>query len=126
MKNLTSIQKTLVIAGLVSILSDAILGIVFNQSLAVVAVLGVIQLILSQAVCYIWIYAPLKVEQTRRMKLFSLGIVITIILAALIAFLVPANFRSYSGAIIALLSYVGAILMREVEHTNPANKKTKE
>ncbi len=102
-----------------------VLGLIWNNQLAVVIVLGVIQFILIQAVCYVGIYSQMKVGTSRGTKLFSWGILTTFLFSAIIAIFAPENFRSYSGAIIALLGYGSALIMREVENTNPANKNQK-
>ncbi|EMG28337.1 hypothetical protein X560_1582 [Listeria fleischmannii 1991] len=125
MKKLTAQQKTLVIIGIILMIAVTIFGIIWNNQLAVVIILGVVQFILIQAVCYVGIYSQMKVGTSRGTKLFSWGILTTIVFAAIIAIFAPDNFRSYSGAIIALLGYGSALIMREVENTNPANKKQK-
>ncbi|EIA20105.1 hypothetical protein [Listeria fleischmannii] len=125
MKKLTAQQKTLVIIGIILMIAVTIFGIIWNNQLATVIILGVVQFVLIQAVCYVGIYSQMKVGTSRGTKLFSWGILTTILFAVIIAIFAPDNFRSYSGAIIALLGYGSALIMREVENTNPANKKQK-
>lgn len=120
---LTSTQKTAIIAGFILMLLVAILGLLFNQSLVLVSLLGIVQFILIQVICFIWIYAPIQAERSRKQKLFIWGILLTAAVLLIIAFIVPDNFRSYSGFMIALVGYAAAVVMREVENTNPANKK---
>lgn len=125
MKKLTAQQKTLVIIGIILMIAVTIFGIIWNNQLATVIILGVVQFVLIQAVCYVGIYSQMKVGTSRGTKLFGWGILTTILFAAIIAIFAPDNFRFYSGAIIALLGYGSALIMREVENTNPANKKQK-
>ncbi|EUJ18131.1 hypothetical protein MAQA_10266 [Listeria aquatica FSL S10-1188] len=120
---LTSKQKTAVITGFILMFAIAILGLLFNQSLALVWILGILQFILIQVTCFIWIYAPIQADQARKRKLFSWGVLLTALVLLILALVVPDNFRSYSGFMIALVGYAAAVVMREVENTNPANKK---
>ncbi|EUJ64790.1 hypothetical protein MCOL2_01245 [Listeria fleischmannii FSL S10-1203] len=79
MKKLTAQQKTLVIIGIILMIAVTIFGIIWNNQLATVIILGVVQFVLIQAVCYVGIYSQMKVGTSRGTKLFSWGILTTIL-----------------------------------------------
>ncbi|WP_239255597.1 hypothetical protein [Listeria ilorinensis] len=116
-------QKLAIITGIILMVAIAVLGVIFNKNLGIIIPLSVIQFVLIQAICYIGIYSKMKVGTARGRKLFTWGMVTTLIFSIIIILFAADNFRTYAPAIIALLGYASALIMREVENTNPANKK---
>ncbi|MBC1401312.1 hypothetical protein [Listeria booriae] len=123
MKQLSSGKKIVVILGIIALIAISISAIWLNDNLTAVITISVIQFILIQAVCYVGIYSEMKVGSARGHKLFTWGIVTTLIFMGLIYIFAADNFRQYSAAIIALLGFSSALIMREVENTHPDNKK---
>ncbi|HBJ9330332.1 TPA: hypothetical protein LEQ01_001761 [Listeria monocytogenes] len=123
MKKLSPMQKFIVIIGIIVMIIIAILAVVWNSNLTAVIGLSVVQFIIIQFVCYVGIYSHMKVGTARGTKLFSWGILTTLLFSAII--FATDNFRTYSAAMIALIGYAAALMMREIENTNPANKKQK-
>ncbi|MBC2304066.1 hypothetical protein [Listeria booriae] len=123
MKQLSSGKKIVVILGIIALIAVSISAIWLNDNLTAVITISVIQFILIQAVCYVGIYSEMKVGSARGHKLFTWGIVTTLIFMGLIYIFAADNFRQYSAAIIALLGFSSALIMREVENTHPDNKK---
>lgn len=123
MKQLSSGKKIIVILGIITLIAISISTIWLNDNLTAVITISVIQFILIQAVCYVGIYSEMKVGSARGHKLFTWGIVTTLIFMGLIYIFAADNFRQYSAAIIALLGFSSALIMREVENTHPDNKK---
>ncbi|MBC2005372.1 hypothetical protein HCA78_16470 [Listeria booriae] len=123
MKQLSSGKKIVVILGIIALIAISISTIWLNDNLTAVITISVIQFILIQAVCYVGIYSEMKVGSARGHKLFTWGIVTTLIFMGLIYIFAADNFRQYSAAIIALLGFSSALIMREVENTHPDNKK---
>ncbi|MBC1211323.1 hypothetical protein [Listeria booriae] len=123
MKQLSSGKKIIVILGIIALIAISISAIWLNDNLTAVITISVIQFILIQAVCYVGIYSEMKVGSARGHKLFTWGIVTTLIFMGLIYIFAADNFRQYSAAIIALLGFSSALIMREVENTHPDNKK---
>ncbi|CAM4117066.1 hypothetical protein [Listeria booriae] len=123
MKQLSSGKKIIVILGIIALIAISISTIWLNDNLTAVITISVIQFILIQAVCYVGIYSEMKVGSARGHKLFTWGIVTTLIFMGLIYIFAADNFRQYSAAIIALLGFSSALIMREVENTHPDNKK---
>lgn len=103
----------------------SILAVAWNSNLTVVIGLSVVQFIIIQFVCYVAIYSHMKVGTARGAKLFSWGVLTTLLFSAIIFIFATDNFRTYSAAMIALIGYSAALMMREIENTNPANKKQK-
>lgn len=125
MSKLSPVQKFIVIAGIVVMVIVSILAVIWNSNLAAVIGLSVAQFIIIQLVCYVGIYSHMKVGTARGTKLFSWGILTTLLFSAIIFIFATDNFRTYSAAMIALIGYCAALMMREIENTNPANKKQK-
>ncbi|EAD5765775.1 TPA: hypothetical protein LWK74_000833 [Listeria innocua] len=125
MSKLSPVQKFIVIAGIVVMVVISILAVIWNSNLAAVIGLSVAQFIIIQLVCYVGIYSHMKVGTARGTKLFSWGILTTLLFSAIIFIFATDNFRTYSAAMIALIGYCAALMMREIENTNPANKKQK-
>ncbi|EHF3611508.1 hypothetical protein ABW380_002318 [Listeria innocua] len=125
MSKLSPVQKFIVIAGIVVMVIISILAVIWNSNLAAVIGLSVAQFIIIQLVCYVGIYSHMKVGTARGTKLFSWGILTTLLFSAIIFIFATDNFRTYSAAMIALIGYCVALMMREIENTNPANKKQK-
>ncbi|MBC1273576.1 hypothetical protein [Listeria booriae] len=123
MKQLSSGKKIIVILGIIALIAISISAIWLNDNLTAIITISVIQFILIQAVCYVGIYSEMKVGSARGHKLFTWGIVTTLIFMGLIYIFAADNFRQYSAAIIALLGFSSALIMREVENTHPDNKK---
>ncbi|MBC1359073.1 hypothetical protein HB847_07550 [Listeria booriae] len=123
MKQLSSGKKIIVILGIIALIAISISAIWLNDNLTAVITISVIQFILIQVVCYVGIYSEMKVGSARGHKLFTWGIVTTLIFMGLIYIFAADNFRQYSAAIIALLGFSSALIMREVENTHPDNKK---
>ncbi|MBC1335183.1 hypothetical protein HCA00_02805 [Listeria booriae] len=123
MKQLSSGKKIVVILGIIALIAISISAIWLNDNLTAVITISVIQFILIQAICYVGIYSEMKVGSARGHKLFTWGIVTTLIFMGLIYIFAADNFRQYSAAIIALLGFSSALIMREVENTHPDNKK---
>ncbi|MBC1246899.1 hypothetical protein [Listeria booriae] len=123
MKQLSSGKKIIVILGIIALIAISISTIWLNDNLTAIITISVIQFILIQAVCYVGIYSEMKVGSARGHKLFTWGIVTTLIFMGLIYIFAADNFRQYSAAIIALLGFSSALIMREVENTHPDNKK---
>ncbi|MBC1234425.1 hypothetical protein [Listeria booriae] len=123
MKQLSSGKKIIVILGIIALIAISISTIWLNDNLTAIITISVIQFILIQAVCYVGIYSEMKVGSARGHKLFTWGIVTTLIFTGLIYIFAADNFRQYSAAIIALLGFSSALIMREVENTHPDNKK---
>lgn len=123
MKQLSSGKKIIVILGIIALIAISISTIWLNDNLTAVITISVIQFILIQAVCYVGIYSEMKVGSARGHKLFTWGVVTTLIFMGLIYIFAADNFRQYSAAIIALLGFSSALIMREVENTHPDNKK---
>ncbi|EUJ45825.1 hypothetical protein [Listeria riparia] len=123
MKQLSSGKKIIVILGIIALIAISISTIWLNDNLTAVITISVIQFILIQAVCYVGIYSEMKVGSARGHKLFTWGIITTLIFMGLIYIFAADNFRQYSAAIIALLGFSSALIMREVENTHPDNKK---
>ncbi|MBC1292172.1 hypothetical protein [Listeria booriae] len=123
MKQLSSGKKIVVILGIIALIAISISAIWLNDNLTAVITISVIQFILIQAVCYVGIYSEMKVGSARGHKLFTWGIVTTLIFMGLIYIFAADNFRQYSAVIIALLGFSSALIMREVENTHPDNKK---
>ncbi|MBC1813251.1 hypothetical protein HCJ57_11680 [Listeria booriae] len=123
MKQLSSGKKIVVILGIIALIAISISAIWLNDNLTAIITISVIQFILIQAVCYVGIYSEMKVGSARGHKLFTWGIVTTLIFMGLIYIFAADNFRQYSAAIIALLGFSSALIMREVENTHPDNKK---
>ncbi|MBC1230914.1 hypothetical protein HB816_10685 [Listeria booriae] len=126
MKQLSSGKKIIVILGIIALIAISISAIWLNDNLTAIITISVIQFILIQAVCYVGIYSEMKVGSARGHKLFTWGIVTTLIFMGLIYIFAADNFRQYSAAIIALLGFSSALIMREVENTHPDNKKQKQ
>lgn len=116
-------KKIIVILGIIALIAISISTIWLNDNLTAVITISVIQFILIQAVCYVGIYSEMKVGSARGHKLFTWGIITTLIFMGLIYIFAADNFRQYSAAIIALLGFSSALIMREVENTHPDNKK---
>lgn len=116
-------QKFMVITGIIVMIIISILAVVWNNNLTVVIGLSILQFFIIQFVCYVGIYAHMKVGTARGTKLFSWGILTTLLFSAIIFIFATDNFRTYSAAMIALIGYAAALMMREIENTNPANKK---
>ncbi|EDO1157754.1 hypothetical protein K5A21_002630 [Listeria innocua] len=125
MSKLSPVQKFIVIAGIVVMVVISILAVIWNSNLAAVIGLSVAQFIIIQLVCYVGIYSHMKVGTARGTKLFRWGILTTLLFSAIIFIFATDNFRTYSAAMIALIGYCAALMMREIENTNPANKKQK-
>ncbi|MBC1376518.1 MULTISPECIES: hypothetical protein [Listeria] len=125
MSKLSPVQKFIVIAGIVVMVIISILAVIWNSNLAAVIGLSVAQFIIIQLVCYVGIYSHMKVGTARGTKLFSWGILTTLLFSVIIFIFATDNFRTYSAAMIALIGYCAALMMREIENTNPANKKQK-
>ncbi|MBC2140204.1 hypothetical protein [Listeria innocua] len=125
MSKLSPVQKFIVIAGIVVMVIISILAVIWNSNLAAVIGLSVAQFIIIQLVCYVGIYSHMKVGTARGTKLFSWGILTTLLFSAIIFIFATDNSRTYSAAMIALIGYCAALMMREIENTNPANKKQK-
>ncbi|ECR4262365.1 hypothetical protein F1B89_03860 [Listeria monocytogenes] len=125
MKKLSPMQKFIVIIGIIVMIIIAILAVVWNSNLTAVIGLSVVQFIIIQFVCYVGIYSHMKVGTARGTKLFSWGILTTLLFSAIIFIFATDNFRTYSAAMIALIGYAAALMVREIENTNPANKKQK-
>ncbi|EUJ24200.1 hypothetical protein PGRAN_05761 [Listeria grandensis FSL F6-0971] len=126
MKQLSSSKKVIVILGIIALLAVSVMAIMFNNDLTSVIIISIVQFILIQAVCYVGIYSVMKVGAARGHKLFTWGILTTLIFMGLIYIFAADNFRQYSAAIIALLGFSSALIMREVENTHPDNKKQEE
>ncbi|AQY50062.1 hypothetical protein PWEIH_04166 [Listeria weihenstephanensis FSL R9-0317] len=126
MKQLSGTKKVVVILGIIALLAVSVLSVMYNNDLTSVLIISVVQFILIQAVCYVGIYSVMKVGVSRGHKLFTWGIVTTLIFMGLIYIFAADNFRQYSAAIIALLGFSSALIMREVENTHPDNKKQEE
>ncbi|MBC6309089.1 hypothetical protein HCJ66_05935 [Listeria sp. FSL L7-1582] len=126
MKQLSNSKKIIVILGIIVLLAVSVAAVMFNDDLTSVIIISIVQFILIQAVCYVGIYSVMKVGVTRGHKLFTWGILTTLIFMGLIYIFAADNFRQYSAAIIALLGFSSALIMREVENTHPDNKKQDE
>ncbi|NHW22609.1 hypothetical protein HA072_26595, partial [Escherichia coli] len=72
-------QKFIVITGIIVMTIIAILAVIWNNNLTVVIGLSIVQFIMIQLVCYVGIYSHMKVGTARGTKLFSWGILTTLL-----------------------------------------------
>ncbi|MCB2505647.1 hypothetical protein KQ713_15650, partial [Listeria monocytogenes] len=75
-----------------------ILAVIWNNNLTVVIGLSIVQFIMIQIVCYVGIYSHMKVGTARGTKLFSWGILPTLLFSAIIFIFATDNFTTYSAA----------------------------
>lgn len=126
MKKRTTLEKIIAVTCFIVLLAIAVTAIIWKEQLMFVIVLSLIEYILVQYLCYQTIYRSLEVSTARRQKLFLWGNILTLILAVIILIFASENFRNFSAALIMILGYIAALIMREVEKTSPANKKGKD
>lgn len=126
MKKRTTLEKIIAVTCFIVLLAIAVTAIIWKEQLMFVIVLSLIEYILVQYLCYQTIYRSLEVSTARRQKLFLWGNILTLMFAAIILIFASENFRNFSAALIMILGYIAALIMREVEKTSPANKKGKD
>lgn len=126
MKKRTTLEKIIAVTCFIVLLAIAVAAIIGKEQLTLVIVLSIIEYVLVQYLCYQTIYRSLEVNTARRQKLFLWGNILTLMLAAIILIFASDNFRNFSAALIMILGYIAALIMREVEKTSPANKKGKD
>lgn len=126
LKKRTTLEKISAVTCFIVLLAIAVAAIIWKEQLTLVIVLSIIEYVLVQYLCYQTIYRSLEVNTARRQKLFLWGNILTLILAAIILIFASDNFRNFSAALIMILGYIAALIMREVEKTSPTNKKGKD
>ncbi len=126
LKKRTTLEKISAVTCFIVLLAIAVAAIIWKEQLTLVIVLSIIEYVLVQYLCYQTIYRSLEVNTARRQKLFLWGNILTLMLAAIILIFASDNFRNFSAALIMILGYIAALIMREVEKTSPTNKKGKD
>lgn len=123
LKNRSTLEKSMFFVSIIILLAIAAVTVIWQVGLPLMIGLNVLAYLLTQGINYFLTYLPLTVDKKRRKKLFIWGNILTLLLIVIIFIFARENFQHFSAIIIILLSYISALVMKEVEKTSPANKK---